>query len=592
MLKKIKSTSLVVLLVLSLLSITSCSKKKSLKVSVQNITITQTATSIEIGATLQLNIEISPKEAEQISVKWESNDPTIASVDAMGKLTALSEGSAIITVSSNDTDKTATFTINVSKKQIPLTSLGMNFQTYKLAQNETIKLECTLVPVDATDAEIKWTSSDDEIATVDENGLVTSIALGDVTITAQSKEIKATCDIKVFVPVQNITITQTTNSIEIGAILQLNADVLPKEAGNISINWESNEPTIASVDATGKLIAISEGSAIITISSNDTDKTATFTITVNKKQIPLTSLEMNFQTYELAQNETIKLEYTLIPADATDAEIKWTSSDDAIATVDETGLVKSIALGDVTITAQSKEIKTTCAIKVVVPVTKLGLFWIPNAVARNKSISLRTYTVPRNATLKEVNWTSSDNKIATVDKKGTLTGIALGKTTITATTLNGKHTVSMEFEVYEDKIITIDNANFKAALLETFDKDKDNEIWKSEALVVRTVDLTNKDITQLTGIEHFTNMTSLICYNCNITGALNLTFNTKLRYVSCEVNKITSIDVSKCPTLTSLYTRGNKTAGNIYYVYSKKYADEHNGTTFTKDDTATWKEKE
>lgn len=394
------------------------------------------------------------------------------------------------------------------------------------------------------------------------------------------------------VPVQNITITQTTNSIEIGATLQLNAEVLPKEAGNISMSWESNEPTIASVDATGKLTALSEGSAIITVSSNDTDKTATFTINVSKKQIPLTSLEMNFKTYELAQNETIKLECTLVPVDATDAEIKWTSSDDKIATVDENGLVTSIALGDVTITAQSKEIKASCDIKVVIPVTKLGLYWTPDAVAKDKSINLRTYTTPRDATLKEVKWTSSDNSIARVDENGALTGVSLGKTTITATTLNGKHTVSMEFEVYEDKIITIDNANFKTALLEKFDKDKDNEIWKSEALLVKTIDLREKDITQLTGIEHFTNLGSLICYSCNLTGELNLSSNTKLRYLSCEVNKITSIDVSKCPNLTSLYTRNNKTAGNIYYVYSKKYADEHNGTTYTKDDTATWAEKE
>lgn len=394
------------------------------------------------------------------------------------------------------------------------------------------------------------------------------------------------------VPVQNITITQTTNSIEIGATLQLNAEVLPKEAGNISMSWESNEPTIATVDATGKLTALSEGSAIITVSSDDTDKTATFTINVSKKQIPLTSLEMNFKTYELAQNETIKLECTLVPVDATDAEIKWTSSDDKIATVDENGLVTSIALGDVTITAQSKEINATCDIKVVIPVTKLGLYWTPDAVAKDKSINLRTYTTPRDATLKEVKWTSSDNSIARVDENGALTGVSLGKTTITATTLNGKHTVSMEFEVYEDKIITIDNANFKTALLEKFDKDKDNEIWKSEALLVKTIDLREKDITQLTGIEHFTNLGSLICYSCNLTGELNLSSNTKLRYLSCEVNKITSIDVSKCPNLTSLYTRNNKTAGNIYYVYSKKYADEHNGTTYTKDDTATWAEKE
>ncbi len=176
-------------------------------VSVTNITLDKTEITLTEGETQQLTATVSPSNATNKTVTWTSSDENVATVNEEGLVTAVKAGTATITAKAGE--KTATCTVTVNEKVVeeepkpeeptvvPVTEITLNQSTLDLEVEETATLTATVSPEDATDKAVTWTSSDENVATVNEEGLVTAVKAGTATITAKAGEVTATCTVTV-----------------------------------------------------------------------------------------------------------------------------------------------------------------------------------------------------------------------------------------------------------------------------------------------------------------------------------------------------------------------------------------------------------
>ena len=211
---------------------------------------------------------------------------------------------------------------------------------------------------------------------------------------------------------------------------------LAKAASKLTVEWTSSDESVATVDATGMVVAISAGEADITASVTDSEMSAVCKVTVKVAAKDITVPD-NLDVKLNDGNETT-VEATVSPADATDVEVSYASTDEAIATVDKDGRVQVLQPGECDIvTTLTQEDK-----KVVEKKTHIKAFYEVEGITLDKTEGILTAgnTVALNATVlpeeiadeTTVTWTSSDEKVATVDENGKVTAIAAGEATITA----------------------------------------------------------------------------------------------------------------------------------------------------------------
>ena len=215
-------------------------------------------------------------------------------------------------------------------------------------------------------------SNNSSVATV-ENGTVIAVSGGNATITVTTEDGNhtATCEVVVtdLVPVTGVTLSQTELSLEKGETADLTATVSPADATNQKVTWSSNNTTVATVE-NGKVTAVSGGKATISVTTEDGNHTATCEVTVTEEDVVLTGLQLSPSETRLKVGGEATLSVSYEPAGASQREVTWSTSDAAIVTVDANGKIKGIAVGEATITVESKSntsIKATCSVSVELP---------------------------------------------------------------------------------------------------------------------------------------------------------------------------------------------------------------------------------
>ena len=255
------------------------------KVSVTGIELTTTSRNMYAGDQYILQTIIKPDNATDKSVTWTSSNPSIATVDENGIVTALKAGTTTITATTNDGDFKANCIITVTGEVVNVTGITLSPTTKTMYTGESFILTPTITPDNATNKSVTWTSSDPTIASVDENGMVKAIKKGTATITAKTDDggFTATCVITVNEGdkrVTGITLTPTTNTIKPGDSFIITPTVTPSDAADKSVTWSSSDSSIAKVDSTGKVTAQKAGTVTITATTNDGGYKATCTVTV------------------------------------------------------------------------------------------------------------------------------------------------------------------------------------------------------------------------------------------------------------------------------------------------------------------------
>ena len=415
------------------------------------IALNKTSLSLRETETTQLTATVTPEDAEDRSVTWSSSDNSIATVNAEGVVTAIKEGTATITATTNDgSNLKATCTVKVSI--MPVASITLNITEKTLEEGETINLTASVLPANASNKSLAWTSSDENIATVDANGLVTAVKEGTATITAKATDgsnVSAKCTIKVKAPVvlvEGITLNATEQTLTEGETFALTASVTPENATNKSLAWTSSDENVATVDANGLVTAVKEGTATITAKANDgSNASAQCTITVKAAVVLVEGITLNATEQTLTVGETFALTASVLPENATNKSLVWTSSDENVATVDANGLVTAVKEGTATITAKANDgsnVSAKCTIKVkaaVVLVEGITLNATEQTLTEGETFALTASVTPENATNKNLAWTSSDENVATVDANGLVTAVKEGTATITAKANDGSN---------------------------------------------------------------------------------------------------------------------------------------------------------
>ena len=413
----------------------TCAVSISKKViEVASVTLNKTELILTEGDSETLTATVKPDDATNKTVTWSTSDESIAKVDNNGKVTAVKEGTATIIARAGA--KSATCALSVRRKVIEVTSITLNKAELTLTEGDSETLTATVKPDDATDKTVTWSTSDATIATVDNNGKVTAVKAGSATITAKAGEKSATCALSVsrkVIEVTSVTLNKAELTLTEGDSETLSATVKPDDATDKTVMWSSSDASVASVDANGKVTALKEGKATITAKAGE--KSATCAVNVSRKVIEVTSVTMNKAELTLTEGDSETLTATVKPDDATDKTVTWTSSDANVASVDAYGKVTAVKEGHATITAKAGEISASCSVTVnkkVIPVTEVVLNKTQLKLTEGDSETLIATVKPDDATNKIVTWITSDQKIATVDNDGIVRAIAPGTAKITA----------------------------------------------------------------------------------------------------------------------------------------------------------------
>lgn len=419
---------------------------------------------------------------------------------------------------------------------VPVTSITIP-ETLSLIIGASKTLSATVLPANATYKNLTWTSSDASVATVDANGKVTAVALGTATVTAYSAdgEVKAECVVSSNQLAESITLDKTAIEIYVGdEPVTLTATVLPETTTDKSVTWISSKTSVATVDDEGSITAVANGTAIITATAKDgSGKSATCAVTV-KTHVESVSLDKTEIT--LLKGKSSSLTATILPSTASNKSLTWTSSDTKVATVSGTGssvTVNGISLGNAIITAASVdgEITALCNVAVNQYVQSISLDKTSLTIyVGDEPVTITATVLPEENTLKSVTWTSSKTSVATVDEGGSITAVANGTATITATAKDGSgakamcsvtvctHVESVSLNMIEISLYEGRSETLIASVLPSLATDKTVE-WSSTMPTVATVETDGKVIGIKAGTATITATTTDGGYtaNCAVT---------------------------------------------------------------------------
>ena len=231
----------------------------------ESSSLNKTSTVINKGENETLVVSYNPTDtSDDKTVTWSSSDPSVATVDSNGKVTALKAGNTTITATVGTFSKECAVEV-----QVPLTSVTINQDDMELSRGDNATLTVTYNPTDTTDDKtITWSSSDSSIATVDSNGKVIAVGAGEATITATVGSKKDTVKVTVVVPITSFTLTDTTQSefeLVKGKTATIGTTINPSDTTeDKTITWKSSNTSVATVDSNGKVTAVSAGTTTIT----------------------------------------------------------------------------------------------------------------------------------------------------------------------------------------------------------------------------------------------------------------------------------------------------------------------------------------
>jgi|GEM_PF-5093021 len=177
----------------------------------------------------------------------------------------------------------------VIERYVELNGITLDPEEVELETEDVIALAVFFDPEDATEKDVVWSSSDEEVATVDENGKVTAVAAGTAEITVQSKadeDVKAVCAVTVkakTIAVTGVSVDPAEVSLKVGKTKELTAVLEPENVTNKNVTWSSSDEEVATVDENGKVTAVAAGTAEITVKTEDGEFTAVCTVKVTKK---------------------------------------------------------------------------------------------------------------------------------------------------------------------------------------------------------------------------------------------------------------------------------------------------------------------
>ncbi|MDD3214186.1 MAG: Ig-like domain-containing protein [Eubacteriales bacterium] len=366
-------------------------------------TIVYTGKKIALAATVEQLSEDAPIKTALV---WKSSDKDIANVNSKGMVTGVAAGKATITCYAKD-DESLSAAIEVDvRAAVKTLTLEDKRITLLLGAGEEMaqaSLGFSILPENAYDRTVSWTSSDESVAAVDANGTVRAIGSGEAVVSVKSNDpsmSKASkCTVTVGQAVSNIEISESAVTIEKKKKYTPGVSVLPEDALNTKVNWASSDEGIVKVSAKGIISAVGTGTATVTCTAADGSGISnTCEITVVQKATKVSSKTKRLVVFE---DRASKLSVSVSPSDVTDKTVQWSSSNSYVASVESDGTVTAKNAGEAVITATAADGSgKKCNIKVIVePVNPISLesigfgIYLPNLLGLTVENRCKTKTI-------------------------------------------------------------------------------------------------------------------------------------------------------------------------------------------------------
>ena len=326
---------------------------------VKKITIDAGDKKVAAGSRMELDAICAPDNASITEVTWSSKNPNIATVDESGMVTGVKKGTASIVATAADGSKvTGTVMITVTQ---PVTSINITQADIPVVVGRTAQAKIQVLPAEANDKTVTWSTSDTSIATV-RNGQITGVKAGICTVTCTSNsnpEVSATATVTVSQLVTKIVNVNDPSELTLktGESGQLKWSVQPDDATNKGLTFKSQAPKVATVDANGVVTAVGRGVATITATAQDASKRqGNIKVTVIQ---PVTGVSMQRDLYYVQRGGASNVRAVVQPKNANNQKVIWSSADDRIASVRSngtiTGLVSGITSGMTTVYAYTDD---------------------------------------------------------------------------------------------------------------------------------------------------------------------------------------------------------------------------------------------
>ncbi len=406
------------------------------------------------GRTINISASCSPSPATNRRWKMLTSDDSVARVSGT-ELSGRSEGECVVTIQSVQNPE-----ISVSYRVLvvnPVTRVRVTGDTKYLYLGETLVLNAEVTPDDATIRDVVWSSDRPDNATVDEYGVVTGVSKGSTTITAKAADgsgYYGTFTVTVRQQPEEITLNKTDVTLKAGNYVTIKPTVLPTAVNDKSVTWSSSDASVAKVSTSGRVTAVSPGTAIITCESKTHPNVyAQAVITVYQ---PVTKIAFTDKSPYVAVGDTIHLGWTVSPETATDSSVTFSTNKENVVRVGQDGSVTGLKRGECYVYATANDgsgKKATIKVQVTQPVEGVSIKYDERSVGVRGKVTNNAVFYPEDASITKMQWYAEDATIASVSGTGskvTVTGRNWGETTIIGVTDDGSYVTTFKVKVGDE----------------------------------------------------------------------------------------------------------------------------------------------
>ena len=414
------------------------------------------------GKSQTVSATLYPTDATNRKWQLTTSDADIVRVSGTS-LTGRAAGECLVTVQSvQNPEVYAAYRALVVE---PVTKVKVTGDEKSMFIGESVMLEASVTPSDATIQGVVWSSDRPDNASVDEYGVVTGVSKGEAKITARAADGSGqygTFTVTVKQQPEEITLNQESYSLKVGNYITLKANVLPSTTNDKAVSWYSSDETVAKVNASGRVTAVSPGTAIITCESKTHPHV--YAQTVISVYQPVTKLAFIEKNPYVAVGQSITLSWEVGPDTATDTSVTLSTNKESVLEVHQDGTIVGLKRGEAYVYATANDgsgKKATIKVQVTQPVEGVEMKYDEVSVGVGKKVTNTAQFLPSDASITNMTWYSQDPGIATVSgtgAKATVTGKAWGNTTIIGVTEDGKFVTTFDVSVGNlDEALVITN---------------------------------------------------------------------------------------------------------------------------------------
>lgn len=300
------------------------------EIPVKGVSIGKPEECVYVGDRFKPDVAIVPENALNRNYTLKSLDERVAALDDEGFVVLKSYGKARIQATTEDGGYTDVCEFDVYEHTV---GIRLETEQARVRKGGRLTLSAVAQPEGKTDGRLVWSSSDGSVASVDEEGVVSGKSKGEavITVTAVDGGYTAECRVRVYQPVTELRMDNRSVTVDTGDDIQLTATILPYDADNKSIVWSSDNPDVADVNGKGVVTGVKAGQTVIRATSEDEGISDFCVVTVNQ---PVTGVSLSKSELSFSKiGDAEQLVASVQPADATNKELNWSSSDESVAIV-------------------------------------------------------------------------------------------------------------------------------------------------------------------------------------------------------------------------------------------------------------------